>query len=107
MSLVLRKRQDTCNIIVFSRFFLFREITNKMAARGVTLGLYFLKVGLVALFEAAGEKTNHDVVHEGSYIVIQSFAIGLLNQNYFGSIQYTHWSRKHFESKLRLRHQVN
>ena len=107
MSLVLRKRQDTCNIIVFSRFFLFREITNKMAARGVTLGLYFLKVGLVALFEAAGEKTNHDVVHERGYIVVQSLAKGLLDQRLLASSQYTHWSRKHFESKLRLRHQVN
>jgi hypothetical protein len=107
MSLVLRKCQDTCNIVVFSGFFLLREITDKMAASGVAFGLLNYKVSLATLLEVAREKTNHDVVHERSYIVIQSLAMSLLDQKLLGSSQYTHWSRKHFESKLRLRHQVN
>jgi hypothetical protein len=33
----------------------------------------------ITLFEETEETTNHDVVHKGGYIIIQSLAIGLLD----------------------------
>lgn len=83
MTLVLRKRQDTSNIVVFSRFFLLREITNDVAARGVTFGLYiYIKERWASSpsLRWRRETTNHDVVHEGGYIIIQGLAMGLSDQ---------------------------
>ena len=39
-----------------------------------------IKMSLITLFEPTGKTTNHDVIHEGSYIIIQSLAIGLLDK---------------------------
>ena len=38
-------------------------------------------MSLITLFKVAGETTNHDVVHEGSYIIIQSLTISSLDRN--------------------------
>jgi hypothetical protein len=38
-----------------------------------------IKMISITLFEETEETTNHDVVHKGGYIIIQSLAIGLLD----------------------------
>ena len=39
--LVLRKGQDTCDVVIISGFLLFREVSDNMASNGVALGLCF------------------------------------------------------------------